>query len=325
MNHYLAFLIGLLIITVAAELLLRAAAKIAALMGVKPIVIGLTVVSLGTSLPELAVGITAVEENAGAMAIGNIAGTNLVNILLILGLTALLRPLPLHLKSLKLEMRIMIAAALLLLLLSIDGTLSIIDGLLMLALGLWYMVQVVRGSKNESAAIQKEYAEEYSPSSTREQRNALVWLLHFLILASGIAGTIWGASWLVDGATSIARAWGWSESLIGLTIVAIGTSAPELITTLVATFKNDRDVAVGNLLGSSIMNILIILALTSVFTWKGVPVSNDLLWVDIPLALLTAIVCYPVFKSGSRVSRVEGACFVMAYVLYLAGIIVFRA
>lgn len=319
-----AFLFGLIIITVGAEILLKGASKIATLLHIRPIVIGLTVVSIGTSLPELAVGLTAIGEGAGDIAVGNIAGTNIVNILFILGLSAAIRPLPLNLKSIKTEMFTMIIAAVLLLLLSLDGGLSTLDGVIMLSLGIVYLTIIVRTSRNEPFHVQKEFQEEYQAPAQHEKKDIKVWGWNFMLLFCGIVATIYGAEKLIDGSVEIARYFGMSDAVIGLTIVAIGTSAPELATTIVATFKNERDVAVGNLLGSSIINIFIILGITSVLTPNGINISQDILWFDLPLAALVAVVCYPVFKSDQMVSRKEGITFVMLYVAYLTYLLLYR-
>src|SRR5690606_17007235 len=151
-----------------------------------------------------------------------------------------------------------------------------------------------------------------------------MWTINAILLIAGIAGTIWGADLLVAGAIDIARYLGVSDAVIGLTIIAIGTSAPELITTLVATYKDDRDVSVGNLMGSSITNILTILAITVLFVPGGVPVNKYILWFDLPLAALVAMVCYPVFKSDQRISRTEGIAFVCTYFAYLIFLLYFR-
>ncbi|SFT12070.1 calcium/sodium antiporter [Sphingobacterium wenxiniae] len=320
----LTFLFGLIVITVGANILLKGASKIAILLRIKPIVIGLTVVSIGTSLPELAVGLTAIGEGSGDIAVGNIAGTNLVNILFILGLSAAIRPLILNLKSIKIEMYTMILAAIVLLLLSLDGSLGWGDGALMIGLGIIYLILIVRHSKREPAHVQREFQDEFETVSAKEKKDVQVWTWNFMLLFCGIIATIYGAEKLVEGATDIARYFGMSDALIGLTIIAIGTSAPELATTIVSTIKNDRDVAIGNLLGSSIINIFIILGVTAIFTPNGIHVSKDILWFDLPLAALVAIVCYPVFKSDQMVSRTEGITFVGLYVAYLVSLWVFR-
>ncbi len=321
----LIFLGGLVIISLGAEFLLRGASTMAAMLGIRPIIIGLPVVSIGTSLPELAVGITAVSEDKGALAIGNIAGTNVLNILFILGLSAALRPLPLQMRTLRLNVIVMILTAILLIVMSLDGILSRLEGIIMVACSVLYILVVIRASSKETASVRKEFAEEFSPVVLVEKRGWKVWSLNIVFLVGGMALTMLGANLLVSGATSIAQSMGVSDAVIGLTIVAIGTSAPELATTIMATIKNDRDVAIGNLIGSSISNVLVILGFTCVAAADGIDVSKDILWFDLPLAAAVAIVCYPVFRSGSRVSRFEGILFVSAYLVYLFTLIYLRA
>lgn len=324
LSNVLTFLFGLVVITVGAEILLKGASKIASLLNIRPIVIGLTVVSIGTSLPELAVGLTAIGEGAGDIAVGNIAGTNIVNILFILGLSAAIRPLPLQMKSIRTELYTMIVAGILLFVLSLDGRLNTWDGLLMFTLGIIYLIIIVRTSKNERASVQSEFKEEFEPSTTKEKSDYKVWSWNIMLLFCGIIATIYGAEKLVDGAVSIAQYFGMSDAVIGLTIIAIGTSAPELATTIVGTIRNERDVAIGNLLGSSIINIFIILGITSIFTSNGINVSDDILWFDLPLVALVALVCYPVFRSDQMVSRKEGIVFVSLYLAYLSYLLFFR-
>lgn len=324
LSNVLTFLFGLVVITVGAEILLKGASKIASLLNIRPIVIGLTVVSIGTSLPELAVGLTAIGEGAGDIAVGNIAGTNIINILFILGLSAAIRPLPLQMKSIRTELYTMIVAGILLFVLSLDGRLNTWDGLLMFTLGIIYLIIIVRTSKNERASVQSEFKEEFEPSTTKEKSDYKVWSWNIMLLFCGIIATIYGAEKLVDGAVSIAQYFGMSDAVIGLTIIAIGTSAPELATTIVGTIRNERDVAIGNLLGSSIINIFIILGIISIFTSNGINVSDDILWFDLPLVALVALVCYPVFRSDQMVSRREGILFVSLYLAYLSYLLFFR-
>ena len=325
LSNVLTFLFGLVVITVGAEILLKGASKIASLLNIRPIVIGLTVVSIGTSLPELAVGLTAIGEGAGDIAVGNIAGTNIVNILFILGLSAAIRPLPLQMKSIRTELYTMIVAGILLFVLSLDGRLNTWDGLLMFTLGIIYLIIIVRTSKNERASVQSEFKEEFEPSTTKEKSDYKVWSWNIMLLFCGIIATIYGAEKLVDGAVSIAQYFGMSDAVIGLTIIAIGTSAPELATTIVGTIRNERDVAIGNLLGSSIINIFIILGIISIFTSNGINVSDDILWFDLPLVALVALVCYPVFRSDQMVSRREGILFVSLYLAYLSYLLFFKS
>ncbi len=321
----IVFLGGLVIIIVGAELVLRGASRIAAMLGVKPIIVGLTIVSIGTSTPELAVGITAAAEGKGALAVGNIAGTNMFNILFILGLSAWLQPLQMRLLSIRLDVPVMIAAALALIAMAWDRVLSRADGLVLLLAAVAYTVTLVRLSRRETAALKQEFSEEYSAGSVLPGRGAGWGAWNALLFVAGMALTVLGANLLVSGAVDIARAYGVSDALIGLTIVAVGTSAPELATTVMATIKGDRDVAVGNLIGSSIYNILVILGLTCVVAVNGVDVSEEILRIDLPLAAAVALVCLPVFTSDRLISRREGGLFVTAYLVYLGSLVLMRA
>ncbi|HEU4581182.1 MAG TPA: calcium/sodium antiporter [Polyangiaceae bacterium] len=319
------FLGGLVVVVVGAELLLRGATRLAAMLRIKPILIGLTVVAVGTSAPELAVGVTAVLEGKGALAAGNIAGTNIFNILFILGLSAAIRPLPLQLQSIRLDVPVMIAAAVMLYFMALDGVLSRAEGLVLVGAGLAYTAALIRLSRRESAEMKQEFAEEFSPQALQASGGLAQGSWNALLLLVGICLTVLGADIMVAGAANLARMFGVSDAIIGLTIVAIGTSAPELATTVVATFKDDRDVAIGNLIGSSISNIFVILGLTSVLAPHGVEVSQDVLRFDLPLGAAVAIACWPVFRSDRQVSRGEGLAFVSAYLAYLTILVFVRA
>jgi cation:H+ antiporter len=318
----IVFLGGLVVILLGAEVLVRSAAAVAAMLGVSPIVIGLTVVSVGTSAPELAVGLTAVAEGNGALAVGNIAGTNTLNILFILGLSAAIRALPIRMRSLRLDVPVMIGSAVALMIMSLDGVLSATEGALLLLAAILYTALIVRESRRESAAMKREFKQEFGARTALDKHMRFGW--HGALLVGGMGLTVLGADLLVAGAVNIARANGVSDAFIGLTIVAIGTSAPELATTLLGTLRNDRDVAIGNLIGSSVYNILVILGLTMLAAPSGIEVRPDLIWIDLPLAAIAAAVCLPVFRSGNRVSRIEGAIFVAAYLTYLTALVTLR-
>lgn len=327
----ITFIAGLIIIIVGAELLLRGASHIATLLKIKPIIIGLTVVSVGTSMPELAVGITAAAEGKGTLAVGNIAGTNIFNILFILGLSALIRPLPLHLLSIKLDVPVMIATSLVLIAMAWDGVLSRAEGLILITAAMIYTIALIQLSKRESTAMRHEFAEEYGAHSVKPpadfalpKTKFYIGLWNGLLLIVGIFLTVFGAELMVSGATGIAQSYGVSDAVIGLTIVAIGTSAPEMASTMLATLKNDRDVAIGNLIGSGIYNVLVILGITSVFAPGGINVSDEILLIDLPLAAMVAIVCLPIFKSDRLVSRREGLFFVICYLIYFSSLLLLR-
>ncbi|MCV7290574.1 calcium/sodium antiporter [Mycolicibacterium wolinskyi] len=318
------FLVGLIALAFGAEVMVRGGAQLASRLGISPMMVGLTVVSIGTSLPELAVGITAALEGSGELAVGNIAGTNVVNVLFILGLSALLRPLAIERRTLRFDLPAMAAAAVLLWALSADGVLSRLDGTMLVVGALVYTailaylsrqesrdaeIPSVRAHLGEANAVNANQSTSVSGASTARLIGMTV---------AGIAVVVLGAEWLVDGAVGLARGLGVSDALIGLTIVAIGTSAPELVTMLVSTMRGERDIALGNLLGSSVYNVLLILGVTCLVPAYGLTLSPALVWIDIPIMMAAALVCIPIFFSGRRVHRAEGFGMVVAYLLYLA-------
>jgi len=323
MLEFGVFVIGLLAVIGGAELVVRGGTRIAARFGISPMVIGVTIVAIGTSTPELAIGIDAALRDSGSLAVGNIAGTNTLNLLLILGLVALLQPLTLRSQTLLLDLPMIVGAAVLLLLLAADGLLTRLDGGILILLGLVYTAFIVRAVRRETVAVRTEFAREYGTPKrelafTGQLVRDSVWLI------AGIAVIVVGADWLVDGAVEMARGFGVSETFIGLTIVAIGTSAPELVTAMVATLHKERDIAVGNLLGSSVYNIVFILGATALVPPDGVSIDAPLIAIDIPVMLGAAIACVPVFLTGRRIHRLEGAAFIAAYLIYLAYLLIAR-
>lgn len=324
----LSFLGGLVVLVLGAEMLLRGATRLARRLGISPIVIGLTVVSVGTSTPELAIALTAAAEGRGPLAVGNIAGTNIVNILLILGLSAAIRPLPTRSLSVRLDVPVMIATAVALFVMALDGVLTRAEGMGLLLAAVIYTVALVQLSRQEDTTTRMAFRDvlaAQAPPVEHLPPGPQAWAWNGALLLAGIALAALGAELLVAGAVAMAKAYGVSDAFIGLTIVAIGTSAPELATTLMATLRNDRDVAVGNLIGSSIYNVLVILGLTMVAAPAGgVAVSQAVQWIDLPLAALVAIVCLPVFRSDRLVSRREGIGFVLAYGAYLGSLLLWR-
>jgi cation:H+ antiporter len=318
MSSALLIVGGLVGLLGGAELLVRGGTGLALRLGIAPIVIGVTVVSLGTSMPELAIGIDAARQGSAGLAVGNIVGTNLVNLLLILGISALITPLTLDTRTVRFDLPCMTAASLVLLIVALDGTLGTLDGVVLVLLGVGYTVAVLRTGRQESSAVRAEYQASYGTKRTR------TWL-DVVSLLVGIAVIVIGATLLVDGAVDAARSFGVSDAVIGLTIIAIGTSAPELVTTIVSTIRGDRDIALGNLLGSSVYNIAIILGVTILVAPGAVDVPDEILGGDLLLMVGAAVACVPVFMSGRRITRAEGGVFVAAYVAYLAWLLLSRA
>lgn len=307
-------LVGIGLLIGGAELVLRSGTRIAERLGIPPLVIGLTIVALGTSAPELAVGIDAALAGAGSLAVGNIAGTNTVNLLLVLGLSAAIRPIDLDDRTLRLDLPVMVVAASGMLLMSWDGRLSRVDGAVLVVAAVVHTVVLVRSTRRQGDAVRAEFEAEFGGPVEGGGRSMAVELS---VLLAGIVIVVVGADLLVGAAEDLARSLGVSDAVIGLTVVAIGTSAPELVTMIVATVRDERDIAIGNILGSSTYNVVAILGLTALVPSGGIEVEERLASVDIPVMVLAALACIPVFVSGRRVSRHEGALFVGSYLLYL--------
>ncbi len=313
MNSYVLVVVGLAALIIGAEGLVRGGSAIAARLGISPMLVGVTVVSIGTSLPELAVGIDAAVHDAGPLAVGNIAGTNIVNILLILGLSAAMVPLTLRRQTVRLDLPVMVVSALLLWALAANGSLSRLDGTILLLLAIAYTITVVRAEISGDDALPDVL-------DTASVPDRIGWRI--VQLVGGVAVVVVGAEWLVTGAVDVAGDLGVSEAVIGLTVVAIGTSAPELVTTIMSTIRGERDLAIGNLIGSSIYNVTFILGTTSLF--RPLEVTDELIRIDLPLMAAVALICVPVFLTGRRITRLEGVAFVVGYVVYLVLVIALR-
>jgi cation:H+ antiporter len=323
----LLLLAGLVALVAGAELVVREGSALAARLGVHPIVVGMTVVALGTSLPELAIGITAAQQGNGGLAVGNIVGTNLVNILLILGVSALLQPVDFERRTLRFDLPVMSGAAVLLLILGADGSLSTFDGLWLCGYGCFYLgVLILTAVRKppESLSGGGEQVPPPPPPPPPPERDSRRAVTRVAWLVVGLAVIVVGSELLVDGAVGVAQRLGMSDALIGLTIVAIGTSAPELVTTIVSTVRGNRSIALGNLLGSSVFNIALILGPTVLVAPAPVPVPDDILAVDLLLLVATALICVPLFWTKRRLSRIEGGVFVATYVGYLVWLVVAR-
>ena len=309
----LFFVGGLVLLIGGAEWLVRGASALAASLGISPLVIGLTVVSLGTSAPELAVSVTAALAGESDLALGNVVGSNIANILLVLGLSAAIAPLVVSRQVKRREVPLMVGISVLVVAMGSDGAIGRGDGVV-LATGLVvYVVQAIRQSRAEERAL-RVAATETTPLPV----GGRVMALEVLRAGVGLGALMTGTQGVVGGATAMATALGVSELLIGLTVVAIGTSLPEAATSIIATLRGQRDLAVGNAVGSNIFNLLGILGVTAMVL--PIPVPSSVLWLDLPMMVAVAAACLPVFFTGGRIARWEGLLFVayyLAYVLYL--------
>lgn len=307
--------VGLVLLVVGAEFLVKGASRLAATAGISPLVIGLTIVAFGTSAPEMAVSVGASWAGEADLAIGNVVGSNIFNVLFILGLSALFAPLLVSQQLVRLDVPLMIAASLLMLLMSLDGRISRIDGVLLFGGILAYTgFLIVQSRKESSTEVKAEYEQEFSEKVT----GAAGYARNGLYVVGGLALLVLGSRWLVDGAIAIAQHLGLSELIIGLTIVAAGTSLPELATSAIASIRGERDIAVGNVVGSNLFNILAVLGLSSIVSPAGLPVSATALVFDIPVMIGVALICLPIFFTGYIISRWNGLLFLFYYAAYTA-------
>jgi len=312
------FLLGLGALIVGAEFLVRGASRLAAAMGVSPLVIGLTVVAYGTSSPEMAVSVLAALSGQADITLGNVVGSNIFNVLFILGLSALLVPLVVSRQLVWLEVPLMVGVSLLLLLLAADGTLSRFDGFVLFTGAVAYTLFAIYQSRKEGGGGEKEYAQEISENGLKAGGSLLTQIVS---VVAGLALLVLGSRWLVNGAVAFAQSMGVSDFIIGLTIVAAGTSLPEIATSLLASLRGERDIAVGNVVGSNIFNILVVLGLSSVLAADGIPVPPAALRFDIPVMIAVAVACLPIFFTGHLIARWEGVLFFAYYVAYTAYLI----
>jgi len=296
-------LAGLVLLVGGAQALVRGASRIALALGIPPLVVGLTIVAFGTSAPELAVSIRSCRSGQTALVLGNVVGSNIYNVLFILGACATIMPLAVAPQLIRLDVPVMIACAAALPLLSLDGSLGRMDGAILL------------GALAVYIAFSLRHARRGGPTAASRQDRRF-WL-HGLFMAAGLLLLEFGSDLIVKGAVAIARALQVSEAIIGMTVVTIGTTAPELTASLVASFKGERDIAVGNIVGSNIFNILAVLGVGACIAPHGIEVSERMLHFGMPVMAAVCISCLPVFFSGSEIQRWEGVLFLLYFALYV--------
>ncbi len=315
--NLLIFLGGLILLVLGANALVRGASRLALSFGTSPLVVGLTIVAFGTSAPEVAVSVGAVLNGRTDIAVGNVIGSNIFNVLFILGMSALITPLLVHLQLIRQEVPIMIGASLLLLVLGLDGRLSMVEGGFLLVLLLSYTAFLVVQSRRETPAANEEYTREIKSAEAGAWDDRLP--AQLLLIGVGLAALVFGSEYLVQASVNFARAMGVSDLIIGLTIVAAGTSMPEVATSITAAIKGERDIAVGNVVGSNTFNILGCLGLSGLVSGEpGLAVAPSLLALDIWVMLAVAFACLPIFITGREIARWEGGVFLGYYVAYVA-------
>jgi cation:H+ antiporter len=309
------FFVGLAALVGGAEILVRGASRFATSLGVSPLVVGLTVVAFGTSAPELAVGVSSALAGQADIALGNVVGSNIANVLLVLGVAALVTPVVAGVRVVRREVPLMIAASVVLWLMALSGEIDRLEGVLLVAGILAYTAYLVRASRREASAVRAEFAAEFGNGAGR---GAGAIAADLAMVAAGLAMLLIGAHWIVGGAVAMATTLGIPEIVVGLTIVAIGTSLPEIATSVLAGLRGHRDIAVGNVVGSCIFNILMVLGVTATIAPDPLAVSPSLLAVDLPLMVAAAVACLPILYTGSRVDRREGVLLLAFYAAYLA-------
>lgn len=308
--------IGLVILIVGAEVLVRGSSRLATALGVSPLMVGLTVVAFGTSSPELAVSLQSALNGQPDLAVGNVVGSNILNVLLILGLSALITPLIVAQQLVRLDVPIMIGASVLVWVLALNGSISQIEGGLLFGLMILYISFLIWQSRREqNPAVTAEYEQEFT---IKEPRTPGRILLNIAFVVVGLAMLIFGSRLFVQGASELARFYGLSELVIGLTVVALGTSLPEVAASIMAAVKGERDIAVGNVVGSNLFNLLFVLGATALLARDGVPVSSGALSLDIPFMVAVAFACLPIFVTRNLIARWEGAIFFGYYLAYTA-------
>jgi cation:H+ antiporter len=322
MFYIAMFIAGLVLMIVGAEMLVRGASRLAVMVGISPLVVGLTVVAFGTSAPEFAVSIKAALSGQADLTVGNVVGSNIFNILFILGLSAIVTPLIVASQLIRFDVPLVIGVSVLVLVMAIDGVFSRIDGVLLFAGLVAYTGGLIYYSRRKGKeAIPPEVAELVD---NVDQKSPLVrGIISLVLVAIGLFMLAQGSSWLVDSAVVFAKYLKISEVVIGLTVISIGTSLPEVVTSVIASLRNQRDIAVGNVIGSNLFNLLGVLGLAAAVSPSGIAVSSQVMWFDLPVMVAVAIAAMPIFITGGAIFRIEGAMLLAYYVAYTTYLVMF--
>lgn len=316
---FLLLLAGLVLLVIGAEFLVKGSSRLAAMLRIPPLIIGLTVVAYGTSAPEMSVSVMSALSAEGAdIAIGNVVGSNICNVLLILGLSSLIAPLGVTKQMIRSDVPIMIGVSLLLLMFSLDGQLGKVDCIILFVGVVTYTLSLIYQSSKQGIEQDDEFNQEYSLSETI---TPITWVKNTVYIVGGLVLLVLGSRWLVASAITIAEYFQVSKLIVGLTIVAVGTSLPELFTSVIASIRGETEIAVGNVLGSNIFNILAVLGISGIVAPDGINVSPSVVSFDLPVMIAVAFACLPIFYSGKRIERWEGVLFLFYYVAYTAYLI----
>ncbi len=314
-----SFLGGLAFLILGADWLVRGASRLAAKAGISPLVVGLTVVAFGTSAPEMAVSVQSSLAGQADIAVGNVVGSNIFNILFILGISAVITPLIVQQQLIRLDLPLMIGVSFLAYFMSLDGVIGRLEaGLLFLGVVVYTVFLIIQSRRENNREVEQEYEQEYAGKGETGWRP---WVVNIGLVVVGLGLLVYGSDLLVESAVSIARWLGLSDLIIGLTIVAAGTSMPEVAASIAAAIKGERDIAVGNVIGSNLFNLLAVLGLAGLASPLGLPVSSSAIAFDIPVMIAAAIATLPIFFTGRRIDRWEGWLFLGYYAAYTAYLI----
>lgn len=316
-------LVGFVVLMLGAEVLVRGASGLALAMGISPLVVGLTVVALGTSAPEIAVSVGAALEGTGDLAVGNVIGSNIFNVLFILGLSAMITPLVVHNSIVRRDVPVMIAASILVWWMARDGMLGRLEALALCGGLVIYIVMLLLEARAHPEPLDAKPDEEKPPTACDPENLPAPepsWkrrALELVMIPVGVGLLVVGAGWLVSGAKTIALGLGISELVVGLTLVAAGTSLPEVATSVLAGLRGQRDLAVGNVIGSNIFNLLAVLGIAGIVSPQGLGVTAASLAFDLPLMVAAAVACLPIVFTARRVDRWEGVVFMLFYLAFV--------
>lgn len=308
---------GLALLVAGAQLLVKGASRLALALGIAPLVVGLTIVAFGTSAPELAVSIQSCLADKTALVLGNVVGSNIYNVLFILGICATITPLSVAGQLIRFDVPLMIGAALTLVVVTLDRNIGRVEGIAMVCALAGYTVFTVLQSRKETPAVKEANND---PRSDAKLPDTRYWL-HILLILIGLGMLTFGSDLLVHGAVAIAQALGVSETIIGMTVVTIGTTAPELSACLAAAWQGEKDIAVGNIVGSNIFNVLAVLGMGGIVAPHGIAVDANMAAFAIPVMVAVCFSCLPIFFAGQAIRRWEGILFLAYFALYLAYLI----
>ncbi|TWT65110.1 calcium/sodium antiporter [Allorhodopirellula solitaria] len=317
--------VGSLLLLIGGEGVVRGASRLAILAKLSPLFVGLTVVSLGTSAPEMAVSVATAMQGQADITIGNVVGSNLFNMLMIVGLSAIVAALPVERQITYFDAPVMVAVCIAMGVVGYDGSIDRFDGIALLVAMVVYFAISYRLGKRKTSEDIEEFVDDVAGeplAAPSWARSAAAVLLQLLILSLGVGALVLGCEWFVAGSVTFARYFGLSEAVIGLTIVSVGTSLPELVTSVAATLKGERGIAIGNAVGSTILNILAVLGVAATVSPVSLHVAPSLEFFDIPVMIGAAVLTWAVLRTHQVVTRVEGFVMVGLYCAYIAYLLI---